>query len=489
MSDMFTDCVMLHEVKLGSSFSFKGDGSASGVLQTPSYTSTGKWMREDGAFGPYTPAELRDNYDGAVMAGTWIWEPLPNGGAVAVLDDEGTMTFFRTNIIYVNKSTGIFADTNGHEYSGRVFTGFENGNRTWESYWNQIKTAHVAAGYTIKPNSMKAWFSGCSVMTSVDLSGVDSTELTSIASLFNGCAQLKSVNLSGLDTSNVTSMYQVFNGCSSLSSLDLSNFDVSNVTDFYEMFRDCSSLTTLNLTSFSFKYDARLEGFFTGCSALSTLILGTSFNFSSTPGYTFSNKEATPPTPPADITTQKWIRDDGAYGPFTAKEFARGYRGATMAGTWIWQRAECPDDGWAYAVLDEEGTLTFFRSREYSDKAEGTLTDVKGEQHTGRIFSGFETTTKVPWSVWKASILKVCVADDQTIRPISFADWFSSCANLTEVDLEGMDSSQVTSLANMFKSCGKLTSLDMSVLDLSSATNMNSLIEYVQRDEYERHVL
>ena len=71
----------LREITLGENFTFTGnnitDTSKQAILiNPPTATTTGKWIREDGSAGPYTPAELRSNYT-SVMAGTWIWEAIP----------------------------------------------------------------------------------------------------------------------------------------------------------------------------------------------------------------------------------------------------------------------------------------------------------------------------------------------------------------------------------------------------------------------------
>ena len=68
--------------------------------------------------------------------------------------------------------------------------------------------------------------------------------------LFQGCSSLETVNLSGFDTSQVTSMQLMFYGCISLKSLDLNNFDTSNLKTTYQMFYSCSSLLFLNLQKF-----------------------------------------------------------------------------------------------------------------------------------------------------------------------------------------------------------------------------------------------
>ena len=79
MQSVFGGCNSLSSVVLGRDFSFLGNGSISSsytaLLPTPSGADyTGKWIRDDGEYGPYTPVELRDNYDGSLMAGTWVLE-------------------------------------------------------------------------------------------------------------------------------------------------------------------------------------------------------------------------------------------------------------------------------------------------------------------------------------------------------------------------------------------------------------------------------
>ena len=82
LGKMFDLCSSLKKVNLGDEYRFNGNnysgGVAKAILPTPSSNApfTGKWIREDKAYGPYTPAELRDNYT-PVMAGTWVWELAP----------------------------------------------------------------------------------------------------------------------------------------------------------------------------------------------------------------------------------------------------------------------------------------------------------------------------------------------------------------------------------------------------------------------------
>ena len=71
---------------------------------------------------------------------------------------------------------------------------------------------------------------------------------------FSGFNKMTSINLSALDTSEVTNMNGMFFGCSSLTSLDLSSFDTSKVTGNYammNMFCNCPAWNTIDQTKFT----------------------------------------------------------------------------------------------------------------------------------------------------------------------------------------------------------------------------------------------
>ena len=79
LKDMFKDCPKLKYINLGEDFKFYGqDGVASlgwAILPTPNEPGySGKWIRTDNEYGPYTPSELQNNYNGSTMSGIWTWE-------------------------------------------------------------------------------------------------------------------------------------------------------------------------------------------------------------------------------------------------------------------------------------------------------------------------------------------------------------------------------------------------------------------------------
>lgn len=148
----------------------------------------------------------------------------------------------------------------------------------WSKRASSVKSARVEGRISCGD---KAWglFSGLASMQSIDLSGLDTSKVTTMIGLFSGCESLSTLDLSGFDTSNVTDMSGMFSGCSSLTSLDLSSFNTSNVSNMNMMFEDCSSLIYLDLGNFDTSNVEGMVEMFMGCSKLASLDLS-SFNTS-----------------------------------------------------------------------------------------------------------------------------------------------------------------------------------------------------------------
>ena len=118
-------------------------------------------------------------------------------------------------------------------------------------FWCSGLTSLDLSGFdTSKVTNMNAMFDDCSGLTSLDLSGFDTSQVTDIGCMFDRCSGLKSLDVSGFDTSKVTNMNAVFAGCSGLTSLDVSGFDTSKVKNMNGMFAGCSGLTSLDLSGF-----------------------------------------------------------------------------------------------------------------------------------------------------------------------------------------------------------------------------------------------
>lgn len=157
--------------------------------------------------------------------------PSDVGTAYAILDSDGVMTFVRSNSSSI---TGANTDNpnvtvtavDGTEYKGYVFAGFENyyptsaSNLPWSSFRDEILTVDFKD--EIKPTSTAYWFSSCTNVTTIaNLPNLDVSTATSMVQMFSDCPLVTSLNLSNWDTSQVSDMTNIFNGDTGLEEIQL----------------------------------------------------------------------------------------------------------------------------------------------------------------------------------------------------------------------------------------------------------------------------
>ena len=150
---------------------------------------------------------------------------------------------------------------------------------------------------------MGIMFQSCKLLTELDVSHFNTSNVTSMGGMFNGCRALKKLDLRNFDTKNVTAMSTMFQSCSNMEELDISSFntsavtnmsrmfyafgtgpkviktldlrhfDVTNVIDMQYMFYNCTGLTTIDLSTWDTPNIQNVSYMFYGCSSLSTLDL------------------------------------------------------------------------------------------------------------------------------------------------------------------------------------------------------------------------
>ncbi|EDN6482446.1 BspA family leucine-rich repeat surface protein [Listeria monocytogenes] len=105
----------------------------------------------------------------------------------------------------------------------------------------------------------------------LDVSNLDTGSVTNMYAMFEDCTSLEELDVSNFDTSSVTDMYRVFNGCEKLKKLDVSNFDTSSATEMVQMFRNCSALEKLDVSNFNTSLVTDMRAMFAGCTSLEVL--------------------------------------------------------------------------------------------------------------------------------------------------------------------------------------------------------------------------
>ena len=88
--------------------------------------------------------------------------------------------------------------------------------------------------------SLNGFFEECTNIIFLDLSNLDTSNVTDMYRMFHNCNKLKEIR--GIDkykTNKVLIMKAMLQFCNALEYLDLSNLDTSNVIDMGQMFLNC----------------------------------------------------------------------------------------------------------------------------------------------------------------------------------------------------------------------------------------------------------
>ncbi|MDD6356644.1 MAG: BspA family leucine-rich repeat surface protein, partial [Bacteroidales bacterium] len=118
---------------------------------------------------------------------------------------------------------------------------------------------------------MASMFSGCSTLSSLDVSNWNTGKVTSMANMFQNCNALTTLNVSNFNTENVTNLSSMFNGCKVLTTLNVSNWDTGKATTMGQMFQYCNGLTNLDVSNWNTANVTNMNNMFNGCIGLDSL--------------------------------------------------------------------------------------------------------------------------------------------------------------------------------------------------------------------------
>ena len=319
-----------------------------------------------------------------------------------------------------------------------------NGDLPWDPYKAEVKTARFD-GNVIAQNLVSV-FSNCTNMTSVDLSGLNASQVVDMSGMFASCITLKELDLSGFDTSNAVAMNSLFSGCLSLTNLDLSGFKTSHVNSMNNMFSRCSSLTNLNLSGFDTSKVINMGSMFEECTSLTNLDL-------------------------SDFDTGNATNMRSMFSNCTS------LTSLDLSG---FNTGKVTDMGGMFAVCNSltELDLSGFNTSNVTTMA-GMFSDCTSL--TNLNLSGFNASnvTDMSWMFTRCSSLKsLNFSGFNTSNVTNMQFMFDGCSALTDLDLSGFDTRNVTSMDHLFYDCGSLSNLNLSGFDTINVTNMDSMFSY-----------
>lgn len=308
--------------------------------------------------------------------------------------------------------------------------------------WSEAETIYL-------PSASNQLFQNYTALASADLSGLNSSKVTSMISMFNGCSALETVNLTGFDISNVTSIESMFQNCISITELDLSSFGTANaLTDAKNAFNSCKKVTKINLSNFQATQSFNMQNMFSNCDLLETVIFNTQSN---------SIK-------PTDI-----------YGLFYKCPALQtlNLSGFNTSSTTRMNYAFSGCNHLISLELGNDFVLTNVTTTFYMFDSCNVLTSLDCScfgpapnlQTTKQMFQNCKMLTSIDLSNFTTST-----------NLTDMYEMFGFCNSLTEVRFSnGLNTSNVTSFKYMFYQCNQLTELDLSMFNIT--TNENATVD------------
>ena len=194
----------------------------------------------------------------------------------------GTDGYFTPVFDYaeLNKGTRTLTFRRGLSKSAGAYD-LNVGNNTpeWSTQKDDInKVVFDASFANARPTSCYKWFDGCANLTDIEgIENLNTEKVTNMGSMFSGCYVLTSLDVSNFNTQNVEDMSYMFNRCIYLTSLDVSNFNTQNVEKMGFMFSCCESLNSLDLSKFDTQNVTNMSYMFWWSSALTTIYASDQF--------------------------------------------------------------------------------------------------------------------------------------------------------------------------------------------------------------------
>ena len=276
---------------------------------------------------------------------------------------------------------------------------------------------------------MEGMFQDCKELESLDLSNLDTSNVTYMGYFFNNCNNLKEIKgLNNFITNKVTEMQSMFKACYKLEYVDLSSFDTSNVTNMEYIFEECYKLKDIKgLNELITKNVTTMEGMFQLCTALKYLDLS-NFDTSTVTNISYMFNKCTK------------LKEIKGLDNFNTSNIT------TM-----------------YAMFQ------FCTEVEYLD------------------VSNFDTSnvTDMAFMFNQCNKLKEIkgINNFDTRKVEEMETMFNECRELEYLNLSNFDTSQVGNMSFMFNNCNKLKYLNL--LNFTTCSNNKNMLSFQQKNKCE----
>ena len=143
---------------------------------------------------------------------------------------------------------------NGVSYTTILDNSSFSSSGFWEADKDNLTSLIIQSGVKATAGCHHLFYN-LSNLETIDVSGLDTSEITDMSYMFEGCSKLLYLDLSNFNTEKVTTMVHMFYGCTKLLYIDISNFNTKEVREMDYMFGGTfgnQMLQNLDLRSFNF---------------------------------------------------------------------------------------------------------------------------------------------------------------------------------------------------------------------------------------------
>ncbi|MBQ2954926.1 MAG: BspA family leucine-rich repeat surface protein [Clostridia bacterium] len=475
MDDMFYGCAALESIQVGKGFvvpdgtdlerMFQGCPAQLVRMDAEVKNGDSRILRSDAM-----TKEERENKTGRVL-GSDI--PRSQIATVTFVDSLSGMASGAWDVSAAGDgSVMAWVKPNGGLYDlyigadGTVLAGPDTCRQLFKDYTSVKSIRFDGAFDTSGAENMQMMFAYCSLLTEVDLSGLNTSKVRNMESMFYDCQQVKELHVTGFDTSSVETMRTMFYNCAALKQLDVSRFETGRVTDMAYMFRGCALMKELDVSGFDTSSAETMQEMFYECSALDELDV--------------SGFDTGKVTNMAHMFYRCGELDELDVSGFDTADVT------TMKAMFC----ECSDlkklDVSGFNTSSAENMNSMFYNCGALDELDvsgfdtGKVTDMSflfyGCTELDELdVSGFDTAdvTTMKAMFYECSDLKkldVSRFDTGKVTDMSFM--FYGCTGLKALDVSEFDTDDVTNMYAMFYKCEKVTKLDVSGFDTDRVTNM-----------------
>ena len=407
-------------------------------------------------------------------------------------------SFTSDNIISANNSVlPIYAwyDNGTIYWWSQTNTNYLNSNSSYLfSSLSSIESIDISGLNTSEVTDMDAMFNGCSELTSINLSGLDTSNVTSMVDMFSNCSKLTSIDLSGLDTSHVTSMSSMFHYDTALTSINLSGLNTTNLENMDYMFESCESLVSIDLSDFDVSNVISFDSLFEECYSLNDVDLS-GWNFNINALYVGELFDACYNLKSITLTNAKLASDSsGLFAYLSSLEEIIGLN--TIDISVVTDMSNMFSDCSSLVSIDISGwdmsnvTSIYHMFGGCSNLTSLTLTNIKLPSDSSELFAYLSSLEEIiglnTIDTSNVTNMNNMFEECSSLTSLNLSSWnmlnveniacmFINCTSLETINLSGWNTSNITNFSYVFCRCSSLTSLDLSSWNTSSVTDMSNM--------------